>query len=215
MRAVIFDLDGTLVHSAPDLHAAANVMLANANRAPVSLEQVIGFIGNGIEKLVERALRATGDVPDNLAPHYAEMNRAYAADLTTLTRLFGGVREVLDTLDLPLAICTNKPERPARDLCDALDLTRYFDVITGGDTTPVKKPDAVPLLHTVAALGVGVDECLYVGDSITDFRTARAGNMAFAYYTGGYQPTPIEGLRAEECFDEWHGIDLARFARQT
>lgn len=213
MKAVIFDLDGTLVHSAPDIHAAANVMLAHAGRDPVTLDQVIGFIGNGIEKLVERCLRATGAVPDDLSPHYAEMNRAYAKDLTTLTRLFDGVRDTLDATRVPMALCTNKPEIPARDLCDQLDLTRYFTVITGGDSTQAKKPDPLPLVHTAVALGLSVEDCLYVGDSVTDFRTARAAKMAFAYYTGGYQPTPVEGLKSEECFDSWHGLDLSRFAR--
>lgn len=211
MKAVIFDLDGTLVHSAPDLHAAVNVMLRSAGRADVTLEQVVGFIGNGIEKLVERALRATGGVPVDMTPHLAEMHRAYAADLTTLTRLFEGVSEVLDGIDLPMAICTNKPEQPARDLCDALDLSRHFKVITGGDTTPVKKPDARPLLHTATQLGVASSECLYVGDSVTDFRTARNANMAFAFFTGGYQPTPVDGLRDDETFDAWAGEELSRF----
>lgn len=211
MKAVIFDLDGTLVHSAPDIHAAVNVMLRGAGRGPVTLEQVIGFIGNGIEKLVERALRATGGVPDDMTPHLAEMHRAYAADLTTLTRTFDGVREVLEALDVPLAICTNKPEAPARDLCDQLELTRYFDVITGGDSTPVKKPDAMPLLHTVTMLGLTARECLYVGDSVTDFRTARNADIEFAFFTGGYQPTPVEGLLEGETFDDWRAVDFARF----
>ena len=214
MKAVIFDLDGTLVHSAPDIHAAANVMLAHAGRDPVTLEQVIGFIGNGIEKLVERCMRATGGVPDDLTPHYAEMNRAYAKDLTTLTRLFEGVRETLDAIDVPMALCTNKPEIPTRDLCEQLGLIRYFNVITGGDSTPMKKPDPMPLVHTAVALGLSVEECLYVGDSVTDFRTARAAGMAFAYFTGGYQPTPVEGLKMEECFDSWRDIDLSRFAQR-
>ncbi|WP_298260498.1 phosphoglycolate phosphatase [uncultured Litoreibacter sp.] len=211
MKAIIFDLDGTLVHSAPDIHAAANVMLAHAGRDPVTLDQVIGFIGNGIEKTVERCLRATGGVPENLAPHCAEMNRAYGQDLTTLTRLFDGVRDTLDAASVPMAICTNKPEAPARDLCQKMDLTRYFKAITGGDSTPAIKPDPLPLLHTVAALGLGVEDCLYVGDSVTDFRTARATGMAFAFYTGGYQPTKVEGLSPSECFDSWQGLDLARF----
>ena len=212
MKAIIFDLDGTLVHSAPDIHAAANVMLSHAGRDPVTLEQVIGFVGNGIEKLVERCLRATGGVPEDLTPHYAEMNRAYAKDLTTLTRLFDGVRETLDAIDVPMALCTNKPEVPARDLCDQLELTRYFSVITGGDTTQAKKPDPLPLVHTAIALGLSVEECLYVGDSIIDFRTARAAEMAFAFFTGGYQKVPVEGLRIEERFDSWLGLDLYRFA---
>ncbi|PTX54585.1 phosphoglycolate phosphatase [Litoreibacter ponti] len=212
LKAIIFDLDGTLVHSAPDLHAACNVMLAAANRPPITLEQTISFIGNGIEKLVERALRVTGGAPSDIGPHVAEMHRAYAADLTTLTTLFPGVRGVLDGLDLPMAICTNKPETPARDLCDALDLSRYFDVITGGDTTQAKKPDALPLLHTATMLGITAQECLYVGDSVTDFKTARNADVAFAFYTGGYQPSPVQGLRPDETFDAWEGLDLTRFA---
>lgn len=211
MKAIIFDLDGTLVHSAPDIHAAANVMLAHAGRDPVTLHQLTGFIGNGLEKTVERCLRATGDLPQDLTPHYAVMNRAYAKDLTTLTELFDGVREALDAIDMPMALCTNKPEIPARDLCDQLDLTRYFTIITGGDSTQAKKPDPLPLLHTTLALGLSVEECLYVGDSITDFRTARASEMSFAYYTGGYQLVPVEGLRPSECFDSWRGLDLAQF----
>jgi len=172
MRTVIFDLDGTLVHSAPDIHAAGNVMLAAAGRPAITLDQTIAFIGNGIDVFTERALRATGGVPEDLAPHLAEMRRAYAADLTTLTRPFDGVRDLLDSTDLPMAICTNKPEQPARDLCNALDLTRYFDVITGGDTCAEKKPDALPLLHTATMLGLTAADCLYVGDSVTDFRRA-------------------------------------------
>ncbi|MEP3346627.1 MAG: phosphoglycolate phosphatase [Litoreibacter sp.] len=211
MRAIIFDLDGTLVHSAPDIHAAANVMLAHAGRDAVTLEQVIGFIGNGIEKLVERCLHATGGVPDDMAQHLTQMHRAYAEDLTTLTRLFDGVRDVLETSDVPMAICTNKPESPAREMCDQLDISRYFSVITGGDTTSANKPNPLPLLHTVETLGLRVEDCLYVGDSVTDFRTARAAGMRFAFFTGGYQPSPVEGLRPEECFDNWVGLNLARF----
>ena len=211
MKAVIFDLDGTLVHSAPDIHAAANVMLAKAGREPVTLDQVISFIGNGIEKLVERCLRATGGAPADMAPHYAEMNRAYAKDLTTLTRLFDGVRKALDAVDVPMALCTNKPEVPARALCDQLDLTRDFTVVTGGDSTQAKKPDPLPLVHTALALCLSVEECLYVGDSVTDFRTARAAGMQFAFFTGGYQPTAVNGLAPEECFDSWNSVNLGQF----
>ena len=211
MKAIIFDLDGTLVHSAPDLHAAANVMLAQAGRDAVTLEQVIGFVGNGIAKLVERCLRATGGVPDDMSAHLAQMHSAYAKDLTTLAHLFDGVRDALEAAEVPMGICTNKPEAPARQMCDQLDLTRYFFAITGGDTASTNKPSPEPLLHTVRALGMQVEDCLYVGDSVTDFRTARAAGMSFAFFTGGYQPTPVEGLRPEECFDDWSGIDLSRF----
>ncbi|WP_186766598.1 phosphoglycolate phosphatase [Puniceibacterium confluentis] len=200
IRTVVFDLDGTLVHSAPDLHAAANRMLADLGRGPLELETVIGFIGHGVEALVRRCLRHVGEDPESLARALALFHAHYARDLTTLTRPYAGVIELLTQLEaggMALGICTNKPEKPARDLCQALDLERFFPVIFGGDTLEVRKPDPAPLRHVIASLQGTAPETLYVGDSETDYLTARRGGVRFAYFEGGYQRTEIAGFRPD------------------
>ena len=198
MKAVIFDLDGTLVHSAPDLHAAANVMLRALGRNDVSLDQVMSFIGNGVPKLVERCLDATGGPAGKALDLFT---KAYAADLTTLTKPYPGVRAALAQIDLPMAICTNKPEAAARELCQDMDLG--FEVVIGGDSLDVRKPAKEPLLAACAAFGVEPDACLYVGDSSVDFQTAQAAELPFAFFSGGYQFSPIEGLDPARCFANW------------
>ena len=205
MKAVIFDLDGTLVHSAPDLHAAANVMLRKLGRQDVSLDQVVSFIGNGVPKLVERCLAATGG-PDDQA--LAIFSKAYAEDLTTLTKPYPGVREALEQINLPMAICTNKPEAAARELCR--DLTLDFEVLIGGDSLDVRKPNKKPLLAARTALGVEPSDCLYVGDSVVDFQTAQAAEVQFAFFSGGYQLSPIDGLDPARCFENWDEL-IPRF----
>ncbi len=200
IRTVVFDLDGTLVHSAPDLHAAANRMLADLGQGPLELETVIGFIGHGVEALVRRCLRHVGQDPQDLGRALALFHAHYARDLTTLTRPYPGVVDLLTQLQdsgLALGLCTNKPEKPARDLCHALDLERFFPVILGGDTLEVRKPDPAPLRHVIEALGGMVPETLYVGDSETDYLTARRGGVRFAYFEGGYQRTEIAGFRPD------------------
>lgn len=198
-RTIVFDLDGTLVHSAPDLHAAANRMLADLGAPPLEMETLISFIGRGVAVLVKRCLAHAGldadpqDALDIFTAHYMR-------DLTTLTRPYPGVIDMLQTLrsrDIPLGLCTNKPEGPARDLCQALDLTQFFDVVVGGDTLAVRKPDPDPLWHCITALGGKLPDTLYVGDSETDYLTARRAGVPFAYFEGGYQRGDIAGFRPD------------------
>ncbi|KMK66720.1 phosphoglycolate phosphatase [Puniceibacterium sp. IMCC21224] len=197
LRTVVFDLDGTLVHSAPDLQAAANRMLADLGAAPLDMETVISFIGRGVAVLVRRCLTHVGlDTDPDAALAIFEAH--YARDLTTLTRPYPGAEVMLATLrdrGLTLGLCTNKPEGPARALCDALNLTQYFDVIVGGDTLTVRKPDPDPLWHVITALGGKLPETLYVGDSETDYLTARRAGVLFAFFEGGYQPGEIAGFK--------------------
>ncbi|SNR75993.1 phosphoglycolate phosphatase [Puniceibacterium sediminis] len=200
IRTVVFDLDGTLVNSAPDLQAAANRMLGDLGHGPIELETVIGFIGNGVEMLVRRCLRHVGQDPQDLGRALALFQGYYARDLTTLTRPYPGVLTLLETLreaGLVLGLCTNKPEKPARDLCQSLDIDKFFQVILGGDTLAVRKPDPAPLRHVVAALGGTAPETLYVGDSETDYLTTRRAGIRFAYFEGGYQRTPIAGFKPD------------------
>lgn len=200
IRMVVFDLDGTLVNSAPDLRAAANRMLADLGHGALELETVIGFIGHGVEMLVRRCLHHVGEDSQELSRALELFHGHYARDLTTLTRPYPGVVPLLERLQeagLALGLCTNKPEKPARELCQSIDIDRFFKVILGGDTLTVRKPDPAPLRHVISALGGTAPETLYVGDSETDYLTARRAGVRFAYFEGGYQRTAIAGFKPD------------------
>ncbi|MEM8580954.1 MAG: phosphoglycolate phosphatase, partial [Pseudomonadota bacterium] len=192
--AVVFDLDGTLVDSAPDMAAALNAALQEVGLAPFSLAEATSFVGSGALILVRRALAARGAThleEEDLRQRFIDI---YESKLDGETASYPGVEDMLACLaaaKLPLGLCTNKPEAPARGVCAALGLDRYFTVIVGGDTLPVLKPDPAPLLHCCAALGVAPEQTLYVGDSETDYATARAAGTPFAFVKGGYQSRPI------------------------
>jgi len=203
IRAVIFDLDGTLVDSAPDLHAAANALLEERNAGPLTLAQVRGFVGNGIPKLVERCLEAVGKSTDGaaLSRAVARFKRIYGANPATLTRPFDGVEEMLGALSARgflLGVCTNKPEALTRQVLAGVAIDRHLRAVVGGDSTKAMKPDPAPLLHCAGLLGTGSDETLYVGDSEIDAETAVAAGMAFALFSGGYRKRPLDTF--EDCF---------------
>ncbi|MGF1503182.1 MAG: phosphoglycolate phosphatase [Paracoccaceae bacterium] len=202
---IVFDLDGTLVDSAPDIHRAAVAMLEGLGRAPVSLEQTVSFVGNGVGKLVERCLGATGGVPaDGTGPALAAFRLAYDRAPAALTRPYPGVETALGTLAAaghPLAVCTNKPEAPAREILAALGLAPRFRAVIGGDTTGVLKPDPAPLLAAIRAAGQG--PALFVGDSETDAATAEAAAVPFALFTRGYRKSPVAAIRADAAFDDF------------
>ena len=145
MAAIIFDLDGTLVDSAPDIHAAINRMLTGEGEAPLTAAQVTGFVGNGVPVLIDRVLAAQGYAPD-AARHTRWEQRFltfYEADPAKLTQLYPGVLQALGALQAAghsLGLCTNKPETPARHVLRAFGLDAFFDVVVGGDTLPERKP---------------------------------------------------------------------------
>ena len=196
MPAIVFDLDGTLIDSAPDIHATANRVLAEAGLQTASPEVVRGFIGRGVGHLLACLLRAQGQ-PGDGAAHAAMVARFEALydDAVTLTRPYPGVAEALDALTGAghvLGICTNKPARPARAILHHLGLADRFDVILGGDSLPQRKPDPAPLHATFAALGDGPG--LFVGDSEVDAETAARAGVPFALFTEGYRHAPVDAL---------------------
>ena len=196
MAAVIFDLDGTLVDSAPDIHVAVNRLLADMGEAALSAETVRSFIGNGVPTLVARVLAACGHGPDpaRQAEWQAGFLRHYEADSATLTQLYPGVTAALSALARgghPLALCTNKPELPARKILRAFGLDGYFPVVIGGDSLPQRKPHPAPLLAAAAGLEGPV---LFVGDSEVDAETARAARVPFLLFTEGYRKAPVHAL---------------------
>lgn len=199
-RAVVFDLDGTLIDSAPSLHAAAAAMLTERGLPVPDLTAVKGFIGHGVGVLVERCLRWAGADPGVQTAALDRFLDFYGADPVAGTRVLPGARDALASLHadgLRLGVCTNKPERLARRILNALDLGP-FAAVAGGDTLPVRKPDPAPLRHVAALLDTAPGAVLYVGDSVVDRRTARAARIAYVHVEGGYQSAPIPGLGSRE-----------------
>jgi phosphoglycolate phosphatase len=217
VRAVIFDLDGTLVDSAPDLHAAMNLLLAERGVAPLDLPTLRSFIGNGVPTLVERAFVARG-LPCEGAEHRAAVHAFHArydADPVRLTTVYPGVRALLDRLaaeGVPMGVCTNKYEAGTRAVLEALGLAPYFAATVGGDTLPVLKPDPAPLRLCADRLAVPLSVTLYVGDSEVDCATAQAAGVAFALFTGGYRRTPAEAMPAALRFDGYAALAAALWA---
>ncbi|MSR14131.1 MAG: phosphoglycolate phosphatase [Gammaproteobacteria bacterium] len=192
LRAVLFDLDGTLVDSAPDIAQAANRALIAMGYEPRPLSQVTAFIGDGAEQLIHRCLTGDPQGRANAALHaetYQHFQAHYATGLLDNTRVYPGVIETLEGLGahgIALACVTNKPERFTRPLLDGLGLSCYFKVTLGGDSLPTKKPDSAPLLHAAGRCGANYATAAMVGDSLIDLRAARAAKMPIYCVKYGY-----------------------------
>jgi phosphoglycolate phosphatase len=192
VKMVMVDLDGTLIHTAPDLADCANRMLAELGRSAVPIETVMAWIGNGVPRLVKRAL--TGEMwgePDAALfdKALAIYQKHYAAHVSDLSRPFPGVVEGLAQLKargFRLACITNKAEAFTLPLLKNLDLFRYFELILSGDSLPKQKPDPLPLLHACRHFGITPDHGLLVGDSSNDVEAARAAGMPVLCVPYGY-----------------------------
>lgn len=210
VKAVVFDLDGTLVDSAPDLHAAANQMLGELRRPPLTLEQVAGFVGNGIPALVARCLEATGGPATDLDCAIDRFRDHYARAPADLTRAYPGVENALQQLagsGFALGVCTNKPGQFALTILSELRLMRFFGAVVGGDALPELKPDPSPLLHCLKLLGSGANSAFYVGDSEIDAETARRARVSFALYSGGYLRESIDAFPPLFTFDHFDELN--------
>lgn len=210
VQAVVFDLDGTLIDSAPGLHMAAAAMLADLGLPQPDLRTIVGFIGNGVPKLVERCLIWAGAAPQDHPGATDLFMGHYTRGGVAGTSVYPGAHALLRNLaarGLKLGLCTNKPIGATRAILDALDLGP-FDAVVGGDSLPVRKPDPAPLLRVLSDLGTPADHAVYVGDSVTDWRCAVASGVAYTHVTGGYQIDPIEG------FAPWAEVsDLTNFSQ--
>lgn len=205
MTAVIFDLDGTLIDSAPDIIANSNVILAEMGLPALPPAQVKSYIGRGVGHLLARLLEASGEVPDGplLAPMQARFNARYetAFDLTVI---YPGVVKALDALagtGCALGVCTNKPIAPTRAVLGHFNLSQHFSAVYGGDSLAVRKPDPAPLLATVAALGR--KQVIYVGDSEVDAETAERAGLPFLLFTEGYRKTAVHDLPHDAAFNDF------------
>jgi phosphoglycolate phosphatase len=211
-RAVVFDLDGTLIDTVGDLAAALNRTLADLNLPPHSESAVRTMLGGGLAKLLERGLAAHGaalsgaDQEAALARLFAH----YAAEPANASKVYPGAVETLAALaraDIACGLCTNKPDAIARDLLRALGLTSAFGVIQGSEAGFARKPDPAGLRHVVEALGAAPETALMVGDSAIDVETARAARLkAVLLVSYGYSVTPVTELNADAVINHLHEL---------
>ncbi|MDX2000285.1 MAG: HAD-IA family hydrolase [Thermoanaerobaculia bacterium] len=188
IRAVAFDLDGTLVDSRRDLVAAVNRTRVEAGFVPLSDQEVVAKIGHGARDLVRKSLPevVSGERFEHAFRRFGEIYLEVCLDET---RPYPGIPELLNALrhrGLPLAVVTNKPERPTRKILVGLELEGSFTVVLGGDSLPVRKPDPLPLNEAARRLGVEPTALALVGDSAVDAATAEAAGACFVQVTWGF-----------------------------
>jgi phosphoglycolate phosphatase len=192
VRAVMIDLDGTLLDTIPDLAVAANMMLNELGRPALPEATIRNFVGKGINNLIERTLTNSMDGkpdPDLFKRALPIYDRCYKSVNGKHTTMYAGVQEGLDALraqGFPLACVTNKSERFTLPLLDYVSISQYFKVVVAGDTLPQKKPEPEPLLHACGKLGVQPHEMLMIGDSMNDAQAARAAGCPVFCVTYGY-----------------------------
>lgn len=204
--AVLFDLDGTLIDSAPDIRAAVNELLGRHKLPPLDLDQVKAAIGNGVRTLVERAFIAARAPlsPAELDSEYATMLEIYANHLIGLTTLMPGTHETLDALrgkGILLGLATNKPQRFIETVLDHFGLASSFGAVIGGDAGVAKKPAPDMLFAALDQLGVEPTAAVMVGDSRADVESARAAAIPAILLRGGYSNVPLEELGADAVLD--------------
>lgn len=201
-RAILFDLDGTLIDSAPDITAAVNELLAGRDLPPFPVETVTTMIGDGMPKLVERAFEASGNPLAGRALEQVvnDMTPIYLRHLTGRSSLMPGVREALaefHMMGVAMAVTTNKPQRAAREVLLHFGLVDMLGAIVGGDAVSHKKPAPDALLLALERLRIGVEGALMVGDSKADVGAARAAGLPVVLVRGGYTQVPVEDLGAD------------------
>ena len=203
---VVFDLDGTLIDSLPEIAEAANRLLAEQGLAPMPAERIGSFVGHGEAVLVARLLTAAGIAPDRihtLRPRFTELY----VEASHRSRLFDGVAEMLAGFrarGVPLGLCTNKPSRPLQVVLEATSLDGMFGVVVAGDTLPERKPHPAPLLFALERLGA--ESGLYVGDSEVDAETAARAGVPFALYTRGIRSRPVADIPHDVAFDDFAAL---------
>ena len=213
-RTVVFDLDGTLVDTAPDLIAALNYVLDREGLPPVPLKSARNMIGAGARKLIERGLElegrvmSVGDV-DRLLRDFIDY---YAAHIADASRPFEGLEAALDDLGAQgyrFAVCTNKLEWLSKRLLDELGLSPRFSAICGADTFGVAKPDPVILQQTVARAGGNINATIMVGDAGPDIGVARRAGVPVIGVEFGYTDVPIAELKPDRLIGHMRDLPAA------
>ena len=209
---IVFDLDGTLVDTAPDLTNALNDVLTRRGHAPVELATIRACVGHGARVMIEEALRRTGGEGD-IDRMLTEFLVHYEANIANESRPFPGAVAALEELSAQgatLAVCTNKREYLSRKLLEELDLARYFSGLAGRDTFAVSKPDPGHLTRLIALAGGTPSRAVMVGDSDIDIRTAKAASVPVILVSFGYTDAPLDHLAPDAVIDHFDELHVAR-----
>ncbi len=227
IRTVVFDLDGTLVDTAPDLVATLNVIFSREGLPPVDYADARNMVGGGARAMIERGLAAEGRTvsPPQLDRLVRDFIDYYAVHIADGSRPFAGVRAVLDELakgGVRLAVCTNKLEWLSVRLLDRFGLSQCFAAICGADTFGVSKPNPLILRKAIEQAGGHAGRAVMVGDSGTDVATARAAGIPVIGVDFGYSDPPVAQLKPDrlvsrfadlpQVLQELFDSDLAEFA---
>lgn len=209
-RSILFDLDGTLVDTAPDLAGAMNHVLALCGRPPLPVDDVRHLVGHGARALIRRGLEATGDpAPHLIDRHWQDFLDFYAANIASASRPFDGVEAALDALiaaGCRLAICTNKPTDLATALIEELGWQDRFAAIVGLTSVPEPKPHAGHVHATLAAAGGEAASAAFVGDSATDVGAARNAGLPIVLVSFGFTDRPAHALGGDVVIDHYEAL---------
>jgi phosphoglycolate phosphatase len=211
---IVFDLDGTLIDTAPDLIDTLNIVFAREGLPPVPYETARTLIGGGARAMIVRGLEAEGRtvVPAELERLFQDFLAHYSEHIADRSRPFPGLTDALDALAVNgsrLAVCTNKLEHLSVLLLKQLGLAHRFAVICGQDTFGVQKPDPEVLRRTIAAAGGTLRNAIMIGDSLTDIRTARAADVPVIAVDFGYTDRPLSELGPDRIISRFTDLPLA------
>jgi phosphoglycolate phosphatase len=211
---LVFDLDGTLVDTAPDLACATNHVLKSRGLSPVSDRDILPFVGQGALKMIEQALAAHGQrlSQKELYDLFELFIVYYAANIAVRSRPYAGVIAALDQFQSQgamLAVCTNKLESHARALLDALDMTKHFTAITGRDSLTAYKPDARHLTGTIALAKGDPARAIMIGDSETDIQTAKNAAIPVIAVDFGYSNDPVASFAPDAIISHFDQLATA------
>ena len=214
LSTIIFDLDGTLIDSVPDLHAAGNKMLAEQGLAPIDLGTARSFVGDGAKAYVKRSLDARGKTLEDAAltaatERFITLYESHASDRTVLYPDVPETLTRLKTSGFRLGICTNKPERATHKVLALLGLDHLFDAVIGGDTLPVRKPDPAHPTAALKRLGATPEVACMVGDNEHDAHSAKGVGMPFILMRYGYARVPLDQIAAAAQLDHFRDLPKA------
>jgi phosphoglycolate phosphatase len=219
ISCVMFDFDGTLVDTAPELADAVNDLMRRLGRPAFSEAQVRSWVGHGARELLGKALTAAGVGATAVEANWPQFMKDYLERCGTRSTPYPGVVAMLERLreaGLQLALLTNKESAFAHRVLVKHGLSDYFDAIVAGDTLPVKKPHPDTVRHALEALGASAEDTLYIGDSITDVRTARAAGVEVWIVKHGYANELMEGADApDRWIDDFNQLELHDAERVT